>query len=367
MDNTIVCNTVPIYSEAPVSLEILKDNISQVIDSISEDPMIKKYLIVDKKDKKTIDLLKEQIKTLPDSNIEILETEVINNFVYGNLTAIESLIKGEKPIPYGINKKLPIYSVEELLGSKNKAVFINGNIKNKGLFSFNKNVKPRDILNQCRSDNKFKGMYFGYPMGTLISDEQLDDEIELTTDYIFIFDESHCILDRLVDISKRYLSESCGRCVFGHEGTTQIYMILSDIANKRGKAEDIEQLLDLCNQMRNQSLCDIGIAAGNTVITAINNFKEEILGHIIKKDCKAAVCSKFITYHILDDKCNGCNECQNICEEEAILGKKRYIHIIDQDECIQCGSCISVCGEEAIIKAGRIKPKTLKKPIPCKN
>jgi NADH-quinone oxidoreductase subunit F len=366
MDSQIVCNTIPIYSEAPVSLELLKNNISQVIDLISEKQVDKKYLIIDRKDKEIIGLIKEQMKLSLNSDIEVLETEVLDSFVYANSTAITNLIKGEKPIPSGINKELSIYSVEKLLDFKEKMVFVGGNAKNKGLHIFNKTIRPRDILSQCDSNNRFKGMYFGYPMGILISDEQLDEEIELATDYIYFFDDNDCILDRLIDIVKRYLKESCGRCVFGYEGTTQIYMVLSDIGNKRGKTDDIELLMDLCTQMQNQSLCEIGISAANTVITSINNFREEIVGHITKKDCKAVVCNKFITYHILGDKCTGCNKCQDICDEEAILGKTKFIHIIDQDECIQCGACINICEERAIIKAGKIKPKNLSKPIPCK-
>jgi NADH-quinone oxidoreductase subunit F len=118
--------------------------------------------------------------------------------------------------------------------------------------------------------------------------------------------------------------------------------------------------------MKIQCLCDIGSATASSVITAFDSFKEEIEGHITKKACKAEVCSKFVTYHILPDKCTGCNECQDACEDDAILGKKKFIHVIDQDECIQCGKCLKACDEEAIVKAGAIKPKGIKKPMPCK-
>lgn len=365
MENQIICNTIPIYSEAPVSLELLKTYIPKVMEIISKSQLNKKYLIVNKENKEVLDLIEKQIKILANLDIELLETQVKDGFVYGNSTAIENLVKGEKPMPSGRNMGSQIYSVEELLDLDHKTVFIEIDDKNKSLYTFNKTIKPRELLNKCEIDN-FKGMYFGHPMGTFISEAQLDDEILLKTDYINIFNEKECIVDKLVKIIKKYLIESCGKCVFGHEGTTQIHMILSDIANKRGRAGDIELLIELCTQMKAQSLCEIGVSAADTVITAIDNFREEIENHITKKDCKALVCNKFVTYHIIVDKCVGCNECQDVCDEEAILGKKKLIHIIDQDECIQCGACINVCEEGAIIKAGKIKPKTLNKPIPCK-
>jgi NADH-quinone oxidoreductase subunit F len=54
------------------------------------------------------------------------------------------------------------------------------------------------------------------------------------------------------------------------------------------------------------------------------------------------------------------------CDDDAILGKKKFIHVIDQDECTQCGKCVEACDEEAIVKAGAIKPRCPQKPIPCK-
>ena len=73
-----------------------------------------------------------------------------------------------------------------------------------------------------------------------------------------------------------------------------------------------------------------------------------------------------MTYHIIAANCIGCGECLDVCEDDAILGKKKFVHIIDQDECIQCGKCMEACEEEAIVLAGAVKPRCPKKPIPCK-
>jgi len=119
--------------------------------------------------------------------------------------------------------------------------------------------------------------------------------------------------------------------------------------------------------MKRESLCEIGQSAANTVLTAIQNFRQEIEEHITKKSCQSGVCSKFVTYHILQDLCNGCNECVDACEDEAILGKRGFIHVIDQDECTQCGKCVEACEEHAIVRAGVIKPRCPRKPIRCKS
>ncbi|NTW72862.1 MAG: 4Fe-4S binding protein [Eubacteriaceae bacterium] len=366
MDEYIICNTISIYPEAPVSSELFVSNISQVMNAISDKQAAKKYLIADKASNEIMELLMKRSEEFSRLNIEIIEVKVNDHFVFGNSTAVVKLIEGEKAIPSGVDENLPVFSVEDLLRAEEKMVYIGGSAEKQGAFSFAKKIKPREILNQCGSNKNFKGMYFGYPMGSLISAGQLDEEVIITTDSITIFDESDCMLDSLLGISERYIKESCGRCVFGYEGTAQIHMILSDLAQKKGKTSDLELIKDLCHAMQKQSLCDVGVSAGNTILTAMQNFKVEIEEHITKKTCKASVCSKFVTYHVLPDLCNGCNDCQDACEEDAILGKKRFIHVIDQDECTLCGACLEACKVGAIVKAGPIKPRGPKNPLPCK-
>jgi len=367
MSEIMILNAVPTYKEAPVSPELMKNQVTEIVNVILQKEASKKYIVIDKSNKSLVELLEKQLKEANASEtIQVIAVAEGNGLVFGNTSAVEKVIDGEKPIPSGMNQKSLVFSVEQLLYKKDKMVFIDGNAKKKGAFTFEKTITPKEILEQCGSVKEFKGMYFGYPMGQFVSAGQLEEEIELTTDYIAIYDESDCILDRLAAIADRYQKESCGRCVFGHEGTTQMTMILSDITQKKGKSDDIALLLDLCSIMKDQSLCEVGIAAANTVISAISNFKEEIEEHITRKVCKAGVCSKFVTYHILPDLCTGCTDCEDACEDDAILGKKRFIHVIDQDECIQCGACVEACEEGAIVKAGAVKPRCPKAPIPCK-
>lgn len=69
------------------------------------------------------------------------------------------------------------------------------------------------------------------------------------------------------------------------------------------------------------------------------------------------VCEKYLTYIIQPNLCTGCGECMDICQEDAIEGKPRYIHMIDEFECSRCGKCVNACEENAIILVGANKPK----------
>ncbi|MFA9463058.1 MAG: NADH-ubiquinone oxidoreductase-F iron-sulfur binding region domain-containing protein [Velocimicrobium sp.] len=361
MKDIILCNAMPIYKEAPVSQTLLKHNIDKVVSLLMKREASKHYLMVPKG---------EFQGNIPEG-LTIIEEERGFGFVFENNSSLIKVLEGEKPIPsfsnrQALDENIEIVTVEELLELEIKTVYIGGKAKKNGAFEFERKITPRDIVNLCGTKEKFKGMFFGYPMGCFVDESKLDEAIDLTTDYVEIIDETDCMLDCLLSIANRFGQETCGRCVFGHEGVTQIQMILSDMTLKRGKTTDIELLMDLCSEMKNQSLCEIGESVANTITTAIECFKEEIEAHITKKSCKAGVCAKFITYHILPDMCTGCNECEDECEEDAILGKKRFIHVIDQDECTQCGACVEACEEKAIVKAGAVKPRCPQKPIPCK-
>ncbi len=175
-----------------------------------------------------------------------------------------------------------------------------------------------------------------------------------------------CIADILLQEVTKNGCNDCGKCVFGYEGITQLRMILHDITEKKGKPDDISLIDELCGYMKTQSICETGIEIADAVRYALDQHGEELSAHISKRTCPAGVCRKFMTFHILPDKCTGCNDCIDECDEEAIIGKKRFVHVIEQDECIQCGACLDACDEGAIIRAGAIKPRCPKKPIPCK-
>lgn len=366
MSKYLICNAVPTYKEAPVSIDILKNSTSQVLDAINLKKSEINYIVLDQKETELQSKLEEEAKNYPDMNLKTILVDGSFGFVYRNSSAILKVIEGEKPLPSSKEDNKSVYVVENILNSELKNLYIDGSVNKKGKHTFKNKISPREIIEASSVEGTFKGMYLGYPMGIFIGESDLDNEIEINTDYISIFNETDCILDKLRNIAEGYTKESCGRCIFGYEGVTQINMILSDISQKKGKTSDIALLLDLCSEMKNQVLCEVDGTLASTVISAMTKFRTEIEEHIAKKSCAAGTCSKFITYHILADKCIGCTDCADECDDDAILGKKKFIHVIDQDECTQCGKCLDACDEEAIVKAGAIKPRCPQKPIPCK-
>jgi F420-non-reducing hydrogenase iron-sulfur subunit len=53
--------------------------------------------------------------------------------------------------------------------------------------------------------------------------------------------------------------------------------------------------------------------------------------------------SEAIAYYIDPEKCQACMICARRCPEDAIVGGKNQIHVVDQDKCIKCNTCFDVC------------------------
>jgi formate hydrogenlyase subunit 6/NADH:ubiquinone oxidoreductase subunit I len=96
------------------------------------------------------------------------------------------------------------------------------------------------------------------------------------------------------------------------------------------------------------SLCGLGTAAPNPVLTTILYFRDEYEAHIKDKKCPAGVCKPLFHYEIDGEKCTGCQLCARKCPEGAISGEKKKTHRLSQDKCIKCGICYDGCTFGAI-------------------
>jgi NADH-quinone oxidoreductase subunit F len=107
---------------------------------------------------------------------------------------------------------------------------------------------------------------------------------------ILVIDGDACIVDQAKCSLSFIQNESCGKCVFCRDGTMQMTAILTDITEGRGKAQDIDLLLELGEGLKLGSQCDLGRTAPNPVLTAIRYFREELEAHIKDRKCQARVC-----------------------------------------------------------------------------
>jgi len=167
---------------------------------------------------------------------------------------------------------------------------------------------------------------------------------------MIVLDESDC----MVDVARFFMAfsedESCGKCTPCREGTVRMLELLDRITAGKGSVDDLDKLQRLGTLMKKASLCGLGRAAANPVLSTLVHFRDEYLAHVVDKRCPAHKCTALIRYEIDEKKCIGCTACARNCPVNCISGNRKELHLIDQDRCIQCGRCFEVCRFEAVLR-----------------
>src|SRR6056297_850846 len=276
-----------------------------------------------------------------------------------NINNVETLAN----VPWIISKGAEAFASVGSEKSKGTKVFaLSGKIKNGGLVEIPMGMTLREVIfdigGGIKKDKKFKAVQMGGPSGGCIPAELLDTPVTyeninatgaiMGSGGMVVMDETTC----MVDIAKFFLDftckESCGKCTYCRVGTKRMLEILERITKGEGKIEDLDELEQLGKSIKDGSLCGLGQTAPNPVLTGLRYFRDEYEAHIVDKKCPAKKCEALLTYTIDPEKCTGCTLCARNCPTEAISGKVKETHKIDQDLCIKCGNCYDVCNFDAV-------------------
>lgn len=192
----------------------------------------------------------------------------------------------------------------------------------------------------------------------------LPKEGDTTVEEAKIFDgviksltEKECIVSETEKCLLRFREQSCGKCVFCREGLLQLQYMQKEITEGRGKSAYLELTEEIGTAMCSSALCTLGKKSAKIALSAVTKFSGEYETHIKKKQCPAGVCTSFENIYIDPQLCQGCGECMDICPQDCIEGKMKYIHMIDEFDCTKCGKCIEHCAEGAIQRTSGKLPK----------
>jgi bidirectional [NiFe] hydrogenase diaphorase subunit len=189
--------------------------------------------------------------------------------------------------------------------SKGTKVFaLAGRVTNTGLIEVPMGISMREIIYDIGGGipdgQRFKAAQTGGPSGGCIPEQFLDIPVDydslnkigsiMGSGGMIVMDETSC----MVDVAKYFMefckSESCGKCVPCRVGTTHLYDLLTKITSGEATEQDLALLEELCEVVRNTSLCGLGQTAPNPVLSTLRYFRDEYAAHIEGKVCPAGVC-----------------------------------------------------------------------------
>jgi bidirectional [NiFe] hydrogenase diaphorase subunit len=189
--------------------------------------------------------------------------------------------------------------------SKGTKVFaLAGRVNNTGLIEVPMGISLRDIIYNIGGGipegKRYKAVQTGGPSGGCIPEQHLDSPVDyeslarigsiMGSGGMIVMDETSCMVDVAKYFMEFCMSESCGKCVPCRAGTRQMYELLGRITGGTAGPRDLALLEELCDLVKNTSLCGLGQTAPNPVVSTLRYFGEEYRQHIDGQSCAAGVC-----------------------------------------------------------------------------
>ena len=103
-----------------------------------------------------------------------------------------------------------------------------------------------------------------------------DSGVMLGAGAVIAMDDSMDVLSVVRNLAQYNANESCGKCTPCREGTPRMVELLDAIAAGQTSKSDIDQLTDLARLVNVASLCGLGQAAGNPILSGLYFFSDEI-------------------------------------------------------------------------------------------
>lgn len=177
-----------------------------------------------------------------------------------------------------------------------KIFSLSGDVVNKTCFEVPTDATLRDIVfgfgGGIVGGRKLKAMQLGGCSCAFLTPDKLDTQVNfeavrdaggmLGSGAVLVIDDSHNIVDILVEIANFFNHESCGKCVPCREGSYRVAQIMKNIAAGNGSMGDLELLKEMSDYMAQTSFCPLGQSATTALMSALALFPEDFEAKIVE-------------------------------------------------------------------------------------
>ncbi len=188
------------------------------------------------------------------------------------------------------------------MGTERSAGFglfsLSGHVQRPGQYEAPLGITLRELLAMAGGVRAGHELKFWTPGGSstpLFTADHLDVALDyesvgaagsmLGTRALQIFDDTTCVVRAITRWAEFYAHESCGKCTPCREGTYWMKQILARIEHGQGTMEDLDTLLDVCDNILGRAFCALGDGATSTVTSGIALFRAEFEAHITGGGC----------------------------------------------------------------------------------
>jgi NADH-quinone oxidoreductase subunit F len=183
-----------------------------------------------------------------------------------------------------------------------KLFCVSGHVRRPGNYELPLGTPLRTIIEEhaggMRGDRPLKAVIPGGASTPMLMPEHLDIPMDfeslaevgsmLGTGAVVVIEEGTCMVEvarRLMDF---FAHESCGQCTPCRVGTRHLRDVLTRVVQGKGNPDDLDLLETICAGIAGHTLCPMGDAAVNPVLSSLKHFRDEYEYHIQYKCCREA-------------------------------------------------------------------------------
>jgi len=174
-----------------------------------------------------------------------------------------------------------------------KIYSVSGRVNRPGQYECSLGITLRELLELAGGMQDGHELSFWTPGGSstpILTAEHLDVPLDfegmagagtmLGTTAVQVFSDQDCPVYATYRWIEFYHHESCGKCTPCREGNYWMGHILRRILSGAGTHEDLDTLLDACDNLLGRSFCALGDGATSPVTSTIKYFKQNYLDYI---------------------------------------------------------------------------------------
>jgi len=202
-------------------------------------------------------------------------------------------------VPYIISRGAAEFAALGTERSKGFGIFsLTGHVTTPGQYEAPLGVTLRELLDLAGGVRAGHTLKFWTPGGSstpIFTDEHLDVPLDfegvgaagsmLGTRALQIFDDTTCVVRAVLRWTEFYQHESCGKCTPCREGTYWMVRVLERLDRGQGTDEDLDKLLDICDNILGRAFCAFGDGAISPVVSSIKYFRDEFIEHFKRGGC----------------------------------------------------------------------------------